>query len=472
MPYVVTEACLKCKYTDCVEVCPVDCFYEGENMLVIHPDECIDCGVCEPECPAEAILPDVEAEGEIMRKAIYELKEKEGLIDLINIAGGPLMTTYMKRIQIDRILPPKDRVKKGMDRVLIDLSLDEILSSKENYNLYDGDRVRFFDILGILNNSVKIIGSVKRPGPYALDDEMKFMDLINKAEGLLGDAYTERADIYRLNSDLITKTQLTINIGLALNEDPEHNIKLINGDEINIYSKTDMIYRDNVSIEGHVLNPGSKPLFDGMTLSDLIFAGGGFNNDKHLDFTYFDRADLFRINEDGITKSIITFRLDSVLAGVGIAELPLQIGDRVTIYSLNDITGLKDKTVDIDGHVKKPGNYLLYDYNMTINDLLFIAGGFEDKTFLNLAYMERTELLRFDKLRNHRRIIPFRLDSLLAGKGISGLKLEDKDRISVYAKDQIQGTIDKIVTIDGNVKFPGESIFRILGAIPDRKTLI
>ncbi len=60
MAYVVTEACIKCKYTDCVEVCPVDCFYEGENFLVINPDECIDCGVCEPECPAEAIVPDSE----------------------------------------------------------------------------------------------------------------------------------------------------------------------------------------------------------------------------------------------------------------------------------------------------------------------------------------------------------------------------------------------------------------------------
>ncbi|MFZ4763202.1 MAG: ferredoxin FdxA [Alphaproteobacteria bacterium] len=59
MTYVVTDACIKCKYTDCVEVCPVDCFYEGENMLVIHPDECIDCGVCEPECPAQAIVTDV-----------------------------------------------------------------------------------------------------------------------------------------------------------------------------------------------------------------------------------------------------------------------------------------------------------------------------------------------------------------------------------------------------------------------------
>jgi ferredoxin len=60
MTFVVTEACIKCKYMDCVEVCPVDCFYEGENMLVIHPDECIDCGVCEPECPAEAIKSDNE----------------------------------------------------------------------------------------------------------------------------------------------------------------------------------------------------------------------------------------------------------------------------------------------------------------------------------------------------------------------------------------------------------------------------
>lgn len=56
MTFVVTENCIKCKYTDCVEVCPVDCFYEGPNFLVINPDECIDCALCEPECPIEAIV--------------------------------------------------------------------------------------------------------------------------------------------------------------------------------------------------------------------------------------------------------------------------------------------------------------------------------------------------------------------------------------------------------------------------------
>lgn len=60
MTYIVNDNCIKCKLMDCTEVCPVDCFYEGENMLTINPDECIDCGVCEPECPVDAIKPDTE----------------------------------------------------------------------------------------------------------------------------------------------------------------------------------------------------------------------------------------------------------------------------------------------------------------------------------------------------------------------------------------------------------------------------
>ena len=64
MTYIVNDKCINCRHTDCVEVCPVDCFYLGENTIVIHPDECIDCGVCEPECPEEAILSDMEEEGQ------------------------------------------------------------------------------------------------------------------------------------------------------------------------------------------------------------------------------------------------------------------------------------------------------------------------------------------------------------------------------------------------------------------------
>ena len=63
MTFVVGEDCIKCKHTDCVEVCPVDCFYEGPNFLVIHPDECIDCALCEPECPVDAIYSEISPRG-------------------------------------------------------------------------------------------------------------------------------------------------------------------------------------------------------------------------------------------------------------------------------------------------------------------------------------------------------------------------------------------------------------------------
>lgn len=64
MTFVVTENCIKCKFTDCVEVCPVDCFHEGPNFLVIDPEECIDCALCEPECPAEAICSEDDLSGD------------------------------------------------------------------------------------------------------------------------------------------------------------------------------------------------------------------------------------------------------------------------------------------------------------------------------------------------------------------------------------------------------------------------
>ena len=95
MPYVVTESCIKCKYMDCCEVCPVDCFYEGENMLVINPDECIDCGVCEPECPIDAIVSENS----------YEEKDKKKWLD-INKKYSELWPNISKKKA-----PPKDADK-------------------------------------------------------------------------------------------------------------------------------------------------------------------------------------------------------------------------------------------------------------------------------------------------------------------------------------------------------------------------
>ena len=80
MAYLVNDNCIKCKHTDCVEVCPVDCFYEGENMLVISPDECIDCGVCVPECPEEAIISDNDDSLKDSSVDWYKYNEQKSLV--------------------------------------------------------------------------------------------------------------------------------------------------------------------------------------------------------------------------------------------------------------------------------------------------------------------------------------------------------------------------------------------------------
>jgi ferredoxin len=107
MTFVVTENCIKCKYTDCVDVCPVDCFHEGPNFLVIDPDECIDCTLCEPECPAEAIfseddLPEEQMEflqinEELSRVWPVISEKKDPLPDAEEWDGKPNKTPLLER---------------------------------------------------------------------------------------------------------------------------------------------------------------------------------------------------------------------------------------------------------------------------------------------------------------------------------------------------------------------------------------
>ena len=107
MTFVVTENCIKCKYTDCVEVCPVDCFHEGPNFLVIDPDECIDCTLCEPECPANAIfaeddVPDGQRQflalnAELAKQWPVISAKKDALPDADDWDGKPNKLQYLQR---------------------------------------------------------------------------------------------------------------------------------------------------------------------------------------------------------------------------------------------------------------------------------------------------------------------------------------------------------------------------------------
>ena len=110
MAFIVGDACVKCKLTDCVEVCPVDCFYEGPNMLVINPDECIDCALCEPECPIEAIysedevpedqIPYIELNAELCMEWPNIVEQKNPLPDSDEWKEVKGKFEYIERIEI------------------------------------------------------------------------------------------------------------------------------------------------------------------------------------------------------------------------------------------------------------------------------------------------------------------------------------------------------------------------------------
>ena len=397
----------------------------------------------------------VSIQGEIKREAIYELKKGETLEKLITIAGGLKTTAYLDRAQVDRIVPFEERAEVGMDRILMDVDLNDILYSDSEFALKDGDQVQLFSVLDIRQNVVVITGaSVGRPGIYDLGDSLRLSELIMQADSLLGDAYVDRADIIRFREDL-REELLKVNLGKAMEGDREHDIFLQPMDRVQIYSLTEMIPGHRVALSGHVKRPGRYPLLEEMTLYDLIFKGGGFIDEEFRELTYLQRAELVRVKEDSVTKEIIPFNLADVLEKKGLAETLLRSEDAVRIYSLAEIEGAPEKFISIAGHVKRPGEYELFEENMMLSDLLFQAGGFDDPIYRSMTFLGRADLLRLDEGQITRTIIPLNLGEVLDNpESQQNLALRPDDIVRVYPKTLFNEV--KQVTIEGSVKSPGQ----------------
>ena len=142
MTYLVNEKCIKCKHTTCVDVCPVDCFYEGKNMLVIKPDECIDCGVCEPECPIDAIVSDTEAGSEKW----LEVNTKYSEI-------WPNIT------EVKDPLEDHEKYKNEENKIQIIEALWRIIYSNKEADIYETSLMRRLG--GLLYVDNKVMGDIK-----------------------------------------------------------------------------------------------------------------------------------------------------------------------------------------------------------------------------------------------------------------------------------------------------------------------
>ena len=167
-------------------------------------------------------------------------------------------------------------------------------------------------MLDARQNIVDLQGAVTRPGRYDLGDSLKISELINKANGLLGDAYLSRADILRVMPDLNEKL-IKINLEKALIGDVKNDITLQGLDKVRIYSMLEMVPETYVFIDGHVKQPGRYILKENMTLYDLIFISGGFLDEEFKKKTYLERAEIVRTGAEDNVKKIIPFNLRDLL---------------------------------------------------------------------------------------------------------------------------------------------------------------
>ncbi|WP_176723325.1 SLBB domain-containing protein [Roseivirga misakiensis] len=391
--------------------------------------------------------------GEVNKEAIFELKDNEGLIDLISFAGGLRPTAYTESVTIKRIKSISDRDgSSNFDREIININYKELIEQGVNYKLQDGDIITFDKVLEDLNNVVNIEGSVFRPGEYQLNETMNLKDLIMKAGGIRPNTYLDKVDLFRVdeNGDLKFRT---FSLSSILNStNGAENIVLQRQDSLKVYNENEVKSLESVSISGFAADPITMPWRENLSLYDLIFMSA---NIEDLDFQnriLTSRADLFRYQEGKIEYQVVSFDLDSVLNKQ--FDVVLRPKDQVILYS-RDITEVLEKYVSVQGAVKNGGRFRMTE-EMNVEDLLIQAGGFLEKSFQDSVTITR-EFFDFsgNEIATNQRVKVDK-DYLLGLKSASDnndFLLKHNDRINV---DLIPGSAEgRSVVLEGEVKFPG-----------------
>jgi len=408
----------------------------------------------------------ISIKGEVRKPGIYEMLPTENMQKLLEFAGGAIATAYLERIQVARIISFKDRKRNEFDRQIVDVNFRSIVANHKEYKLEDGDEITLFSILDMVKNYAAISGSVLRPGAYQLQPKMRLVNLISLADSLQPYAYLKRADILRTRSDK-TLHSIQVDLSKALQGDPLNNILIDSLDQVKIYSKYDVEITSErtVSISGHVKNPGSFPYSDSLRLFDLIFQAGGLQDSLFRAQTFLYRGELLRLSHDNRTKLSIPFDLAALLDSVPEMNIPLSPMDEVIIHDIG-VSQLKSEFVEIHGSVKKTGRYTLSN-NMKLTDLILLAGGYTED-----AWTLQAEIARLDRKKADDTLSYIYFSNLPDLKDTSAVKnfsffettrekdLSLKHRDQIFIRPDPNFVLQQLVTINGEVKFPGEYTLR------------
>jgi protein involved in polysaccharide export with SLBB domain len=302
----------------------------------------------------------VTVEGQVKRPGIFEMKPGETFSDLLSFASEFNEFAYTASVNV---LQKTDKEFK-----VIDINASEFSS----YKPLSGDVFRVTKILNRFENRIKIDGAVFRPDTYSFYEGMRISDLIAKADGLKEDAYSKRARIIRLQSDLTTEI-VNVDLGKALSGDLEADIALKKEDIVTVYSILDFVEDYKITIDGEIKNPGVYDYYENLTLNDLLVQAGGLTGSaskrvevarmiqsEEIDDANPNKAQLFNLE--------ITAENNEQLQNFALQPFDVVNIRKMAVYE-------KPEMVTVSGAVHYAGKYVLAGKKDRVSDVIERAGG-------------------------------------------------------------------------------------------------
>ena len=312
----------------------------------------------------------VKVLGEVKRPLIFEVTPEDNLDDLIRYAGGFTDLAFKDRISISRIT--------GNQRSISDVYQNQL----GLFTLKGGDEIAVGRVLDRFSNRIQIKGAVFRPGTFALTEGLTLTQLIKNADGLKGDAYTQRASILRTKGDLSSEV-LEVNLQAIL-EGRQTDVVLRREDVIRISSIYDIQNERYIQILGEVKRPGTYPYAAGMTPEELILTAGGLQESANLKDIEIARR--LEDSDSGTLSDIITTSINPDLS-FNPNAIPLEPFDQVIVRKRANFT--MQRLVSVEGQVNSPGIFAIQTSVDRISDLVKRAGGVNQ-----FAYTKGATLIR------------------------------------------------------------------------------
>ncbi len=406
----------------------------------------------------------VRVVGEVTRPATYEMRPGETLADALRFAGGFTATAARRRVQIERIVPPEQRVPGGRDRVVTEVVSDAFLTgSGPSVAVQPGDVIRVFSVATRVRNRIRVSGDVWSPGTVGITPGMRLSEALRLAGGVRPDAYLGQVLVTRTmpdSSHYQLRAALRDTTGAVINDLP-----LQEDDEITVFSVSDFRPTRYVAINGAVRNSGRFPYREGMTIRDLVLLSGGLDQSAYL-----NEAEVARLPENragGVTARTFRVPLDSSYIFergpdgkyLGPPGLPAPTGPNpdVVVQPYDNVLILRQpnwelqRTAVLAGEVRYPGRYTLKTKTERITDLIQRAGGLTPDAYANgvTFYRKQNGVGRIgielpDVIRNPR--------------SLDNLPLQDGDSLFIpryNAVVNVQGAVNSPVAVTYS---PGKSV--------------